>query len=589
MQPTKEELLIQSQYRLIERLLESEERWRFALEGSGDGVWDWNIATGDCTFSKYWESMLGYEEHEFSDLELDWKDLVHPEDKEMVDSSLESYLQGQEGHYVNEYRMQRRSGDWIWVLARGMAVRRDSEGKPLRIIGTHTDISKRKKAEETVRRQAYFDDLTALPNRALFRDRLEQEMRRVHRSGEKLALLFIDLDDFKLVNDTLGHDIGDRLLAEAAQRISDCVREADTVARFAGDEFTVIVSDISHIDDSERVATSILSKLSSPYIFDGEHVHISASIGITIYPSDAESIEDLCRNADQAMYEAKKAGRKRFRYFTPAMQQAAQERHCLIHELYQAIENQQFEVFYQPIMNLATGDIRKVEALVRWNHPERGMISPMAFIPVAEESGQIIEIGDQVFRQVVEDLKRWRNEFDAKFKVSVNLSPLQIRNNGGCFEAWLSEIQQMDLPGSSLIFEVTEGVLLDAEEHVLDKLRKINEAGILIALDDFGTGYSSLSYLKHFKFDFLKIDRAFIGNLENDPYDKAITEAVIVMAHKLGIKVVAEGVETDIQQALLKKAGCDFAQGYLYAYPLPAHEFETLWNQRMVSQGSLPG
>jgi len=575
-EPSKEELLTQSQYRMLERLREAEERWRFALEGSGDGVWDWNLQSGETVLSKRWKEMIGYSEEEFDGQSGDWMAFIHPGDQDRVRDGLGKYLEGKIPQYIDEFRLSCKDGSLKWILARAMAVSRNIDGKPLRIIGTHSDITDRKRAEETIQRQAYYDELTQLPNRNLFRDRLQHEIKRMHRAGLKLALLFIDLDDFKQINDTLGHPAGDGLLAEAAQRISGCVRESDTVARFGGDVFAVILAGLDESDDVERVAQEINAGLTAPYRLGEENVVISASIGITLFPCDATDVDDLWKNADQAMYAAKNAGRGRFSFFTPAMQTAARARLRLINDMRLALENHQFEVYYQPIVNLSTGGIIKAEALIRWHHPERGMVSPVEFIPVAEDSGLIVAIGDFVLSQTARHLSRWRNQHDARLQISVNVSPVQFRTPGEPYAQIVSCLTEQGLPAESLSIEITEGLLLDTTSSISESLLQIRDAGVQVAIDDFGTGYSSLSYLRRFHIDYLKIDQSFVRNLASDPNDMAIAEAIIVMAQKLGLRVIAEGVETEAQRNLLAMAGCDYAQGYLFSRPVPANEFEAL-------------
>lgn len=433
----------------------------------------------------------------------------------------------------------------------------------------------RKLAEALIWRQANYDSVTSLPNRSLFRDRLEQEMRKTQREGRSLALLFIDLDRFKEVNDTLGHDIGDMLLVQAAQRIRDCVRDTDTVARLGGDEFTVIMPQLDDIHRVEQAAEKIVRMLAMPFSLGREAAFVSASIGITLFPDDAASAESLLKNADQAMYVAKNAGRNRFSFFTSQMQEHAQHRLHLINDLRNALANGEFRLYFQPIVDLRSGDIVKAEALIRWQHPQRGLVSPMEFIPVAEEVGLIAGIGDWVFRESADWMMQWHTRRASCKQVSVNKSPGQF-GVAGNDESWLAWLKEIGLPGECLVIEITEGLLLDERIDVTRRLLQFRDAGIQVAVDDFGTGYSALSYLKKFDIDYLKIDRSFVRDLATDPNDLALSEAIIVMAHKLGLKVVAEGVETAEQRDMLLAAGCDYAQGYLYAKPMPAAEFDAL-------------
>ena len=431
-------------------------------------------------------------------------------------------------------------------------------------------------SESIIWKQANFDALTGLPNRRMFHDRLAQEIKKANRAELKVALLFIDLDKFKEVNDTLGHTMGDILLKEAARRIGSCVRDTDTVARLGGDEFTVILAEIGDIGSVERVVECIQQKLAEPFHLEDKMAYVSGSTGITLYPDDATDMEDMIKNADQAMYAAKNKGHNRFEYFTQSMQQSAQTRLRLTNELRVALAAGQFEVYYQPIVDLATGHVHKAEALVRWQHPERGMVSPDQFIPLAEETGLIIEIGDWVFKEAAQHAKRWMALHNCGLQVSVNVSPIQFRQSGNICKVWLDYLDELGLTGQSITIEITEGLLLEAEESITGMLRSFRNGGIQISIDDFGTGYSSLSYLKKFDIDYLKIDQSFVRNLATDPDDMALSEAIIVMAHKLGLKVIAEGVETDTQCKLLADAGCDYAQGYLFSRPIQAEEFEGL-------------
>lgn len=438
------------------------------------------------------------------------------------------------------------------------------------------DISERKKSEELIWRQANFDALTGLPNRYLLLERLAQEIGKSQRSSLPLALMFIDLDYFKDVNDTLGHSTGDLLLKQAAQRINDCVRKTDTVARLSGDEFTVILADLSDANSVERTARNILEKLSEPFMLDGEAAYVSASVGITFYPGDANDSESLLKNADQAMYAAKCQGRNRYSYYDASLQEAADARRQLIKYLHAALDHGQFHVVYQPIVELATGHIHKAEALIRWHHPERGLISPAEFIPLAEQTGLIVEIGDWVFRQAARMVKHVRERLHPDFQISINKSPAQFRNDRSWYKTWFDYLHKQGLPGKSIVIEITESLLMDSAGLVADKLNAFRGSGMQISLDDFGTGYSSLSYLQKFELDYLKIDQSFVRNLKADSSDMALCEAIVVMAHKLGIKVIAEGVETEEQRGLLLKAGCDYAQGYLFSRPVASMELENL-------------
>jgi diguanylate cyclase (GGDEF)-like protein len=441
-----------------------------------------------------------------------------------------------------------------------------------------TEVRDRQAVEQALR-EVNFDRLTGLPNRNVFHDRLDMDIKKANRSGLPLALLFIDLDHFKEINDTLGHSTGDLLLKQVGHRLQTYVRETDTVARLGGDEFTVTLGELGDINTITDIAQKIRNDLAQPFRLGDELTYISASIGITLYPRDGASAGDLLRNADQAMYQAKDQGRNRFIFFTPSMQEAAQERMAISNELRRALDDNQLQVYYQPIVDMASGRMRKAEALLRWRHPERGQVSPVDFIPIAEHNGLIVGFGNWVFHTALAEARRCR-AYDRDFTINVNVSPAQFYHaNGEEWWHWLSAegINPEGRSGTPEVgLEITEGLLLASNNTVMKQLLAFQQAGLKISLDDFGTGYSSLSYLRKFDLDYLKIDQSFVYNLENDPANVALCEAIIVMAHKLGLKVIAEGVETQQQADVLRRAGCDYGQGYLFGMPLPAPEFEAL-------------
>ncbi len=479
-----------------------------------------------------------------------------------------------EGHWEGEIWDRRKDGA-VHVKWLTINVLRDARGRPARHVSVFSDITERKRTEGLIWRQANFDALTGLPNRHLLQERLAQELKAAQRAGTPLALLFIDLDRFKAVNDRFGHAMGDALLLQASQRIVGRVRDTGTVARLGGDEFMVLLPGVGSGLHLEGVAQAIIDELGRPYGLTGsDYGYVTASVGITLFPEDAQDLEGLLRHADQALYAAKEAGRNRLGYFTASMQEEAREKMALTHDLRHALAGDQFRVYYQPIVDLASGEIVKAEALLRWLHPERGMVSPMLFIPLAEEAGLIHEIGEWVFRQAVASVERWCREYGRTVQVSVNKSPLQFERP--CDPSWAEQLAERGLPGNSITVEITEGSLLSTSPRIRQRLLEFRNAGIEVSIDDFGTGFSALSYLRQFDIDYLKIDRSFISDLEEDVANTALVEAIIVMARKLGIKTIAEGVETGAQRDLLGRFGCDYAQGFLYAKPLPAEEFERL-------------
>ncbi len=462
----------------------------------------------------------------------------------------------------------------VHIMLTNISVIRHADGSIYRHVAQYFDITDRKQNEELIWKQANYDTLTGLPNRRLFLDRLEQETRKSKRSGLPLALLFIDLDRFKEINDTLGHAKGDMLLVEAAGRIRGCVRETDVVSRLGGDEFTIILAEYGEHLHIERIAQDIIHALSRRFELEGDSAYVSASIGITLYPDDAGNLEELIKHADQAMYSAKAQGRNRFSYFTPSLQIEAQEKLMLTNELRQALSRKELEVYYQAIVEMTDERVVKAEALLRWKHPKLGMVSPAAFIPLAEESGLILEIGEWVFDEVISSILNWQARFGRIIQVSVNNSPIQFEK--AARHSWMERLEKSGLPAKSINVEITEGLLIKDSASVKLQLVELRNRGIEVSIDDFGTGFSALSYLKEFDIDYLKIDKSFVSNLTEDRNDRALTEAIIQMAHQLGIKTIAEGVETEAQRDLLISAGCDLAQGFFYSLPVPAIEFEKL-------------
>lgn len=489
--------------------------------------------------------------------------------------------------YDDMWHALNTTGQWegeIWdrrkdgrVYAKWLTIKvvYDSQDEIFQYVSVFSDITERKKTEELIWKQANFDSLTALPNRHLFFEHLETEIRKAQRWDRQLAVLFIDLDRFKEVNDSLGHAKGDALLVQTAGRIKVFVRDTDIVSRLGGDEFTVVLPDFGTRADLERIAQGLIHALAEPYnLGEDDHAYVTASIGITLFPEDAGNLRDLLKHSDQAMYVAKSEGRNRFSYFTPSMQVEVKEKLALTNDLRQALQNQQLEVRFQPIIDIQDSGIRKAEALLRWHHPVRGMVSPMMFIPLAEESGLIHEIGNWVFDQSIAFIKLWQERFGYLIQVSVNKSPIQLEKSAQ--PSWSERIDALGLPGGSINIEITESSLLAKSQRIKDRLLEFRNAGIEVSIDDFGTGFSALSYLHQFDIDYLKIDRSFVSDLTGNTANSTLVEAIIVMAHKLGIKTIAEGVETDEQLALLAKFGCDYAQGYLFAKALPAEEFEAL-------------
>ncbi len=481
----------------------------------------------------------------------------------------------EQDRWQGEILNRRKTGE-VYAEQLSINIIRSGGGKVYRHVALFSDVTEKKRTEEIIWRQANYDALTSLPNRRMFLDRFAHQLKQANRSGEKLALLFVDLDRFKDINDTLGHLVGDEMLMEAASRLKECIRETDMVSRLGGDEFTVILNHLQSVGDVDHVLQSILSRLSRPYMIGSERIFSSASIGIAVYPDDSIQPEELLKFADQAMYVAKQEGRNRYSFYTHELQETARERIHMLSELQGALASNQFRVYFQPIVELATGQVHKAEALLRWQHPNRGLVSPSTFIPLTEETGQIIEIGDWVFRESMGWVKRWNDLSNEGFQISINKSPVQFRASHHAGTSWLAYLEELGLSGHNLVIEITEGMLLNQDDQTLNKLIQYRDSGIQVSIDDFGTGYSALSYLQRFDIDYLKIDQSFVRNMAVDSSDLALCEAIVVMAHKLGLNVIAEGIETIEQRDLLTSIGCDYGQGFYFAKPMPGEEFEKL-------------
>jgi diguanylate cyclase (GGDEF)-like protein/PAS domain S-box-containing protein len=574
---------ITEQKQMETKLRESDERWKFILEGSDDGLWDWDLVSRNVVISDRLREILGYDKNEWLLDQEEYLSRVHPDDRAVVEGCFANIFAGTSGVISSEYRILLKEGMCRWIHCRGKVVSRDANGAPLRVCGTITDISEKKRSEQRIWHQANFDTLTGLPNRSLFREKLEHEVKLAQRTGTPIALFFIDLDRFKEVNDLMGHDMGDILLTHAAQRIANSVRESDTVARLGGDEFTVILPGYGEPADVQVIAQKILDALARPFHLRGELVYISGSIGITLCPFDAEEPEDLLRNADQAMYVAKNSGRNQFSFFTHSMQDAAASRLRLIADLREALVRGQFRLFFQPIVELPGGRIVKAEALLRWFHPDHGLYLPDEFIPLAEETGLIHDIGKWVFTEAAFWSHRWSTQLGKPFQISVNKSPVQFfHSDADEPDHWSHYLAEHGFARNCLSIEITEGLLLNASTSVTERLEHYRKAGIQVALDDFGTGYSSMSYLKKLDIDYLKIDQSFVQDMPHDASSRTIAETMIVMAHRLGLKVVAEGIETEEEKQMLIAAGCDYGQGYLFSKALAPEEMERLLRKDIV-------
>ncbi|MDP2674960.1 MAG: PAS domain S-box protein [Dehalococcoidia bacterium] len=568
--------------RVEEALRESETKFRTLAETVAAAAF---IFQGNrmCYVNSAAEAQTGYSREEL--LTMDFWEVIHPDFRPLVKKRGLARQRGEQVPARYEVKLLTRNGEERWVDFMAAAI--EFEGKPA-VLGTAFDITERKAAEETIRHLAYHDGLTGLPNRTLFEDRLTVTLAQGRRKRRLAAIMFLDLDRFKVVNDTVGHAMGDRLLQSVAERLKGLVREGDTVARVGGDEFTVLLPDVGRVEDAVEVADRILETLRQPWRLNDHEFHITTSIGIAMCPGDGEDAESLLRNADTAMYRAKDRGRDNYKLYAPAMNSRIAERLALENSLRHALERGEFVVHYQPQVNIETGRIVGVEALVRWQHPERGLVSPLEFIPVAEETGLIVPLGAWVLRTACAQNRAWQDAGLPPMRMAVNLSARQFQRRD-LLDTVASALAETGLPPQYLQLEITEGAAMQDVDLTLAILRELREAGVQISIDDFGTGHSSLSYLKRFPIDVIKIDQSFVQDLTIDPNNAAIASTIIVMAHALNLTVIAEGVETAEQLAFLRERECDEMQGFLFSRPAPAPELDQMLRRNgRRSRSSLP-
>ncbi|EAQ67330.1 sensory box protein [Marinomonas sp. MED121] len=431
-------------------------------------------------------------------------------------------------------------------------------------------------AKNIIWQEANLDSLTNLPNRRNFKNELKSSLDKAKHDKLTVALLYLDLDDFKAINDFYGHDVGDKLLIEAANRLVKTVNKTFGIFRLGGDEFTIIAENLTSYKEIETLSQTILESLSAPYSINKESLYISASIGISLYPEHTSKSDTLLRYADEAMYSSKALGRNQYQIFTQQLHQDILYKMQVIQDLRSALKNNEFELHYQPIVSLNTGDIKKAEALIRWNHPIHGITMPLEFIKIAEETSHIIEIGDWVFKTASSQLKQWMDKLQLDLTMSINTSPAQYQHKNTSLDSWFEHLESLNLPPQNIIIEITESLMMKENTNIEKKLIEFCHQGIQVALDDFGTGYSSLTHLNKFDIDFIKIDKSFIQHLSQHSQPLELCEAIIIMAHKLGLSVIAEGIETEEQRQLLMGIGCDYGQGYLFSSPMPAQAFEAL-------------
>ncbi len=566
--------------RAEDALLRSQERFELVSRATSDAVWDWNLSSNEIWWNEGFQKLFGYEPESIG-VGLDsWIGRLHPEDSERVVHDIHRHIEDRKTYWSDEYRFLRADGTYAFVIDRGYAVY-DAAGTPVRMLGSMMDVTERKSLEDQLTHQALHDPLTKIANRALFKNRVDHALTKLARSNTTLAVLFLDLDNFKSINDSLGHAAGDKLLVCVAERLQDCLREADTAARLGGDEFAVLVESMFRPDEAIMIAERILSVFRQPFLVDGKEIHVGTSIGIAVSSPVTTASEELLRNADLAMYLAKSQGKGKHVVFEAKMHEALMERIELEEELRRGINKREFVIHYQPILDLLTNKLVGMEALVRWMHPRLGLLAPMKFIPMAEETNLIVPLGEWILGEACRQVQEWRVKHLGKLEVAVTVN-ISIRQ---FLQAELVDIvsralDNSGLPPNSLILEITESFMMQDTESTIEKLHELKKLGVRLALDDFGTGYSSLSYLQRFPIDILKIDKSFIDKLGQGTEGNAVAKAIIMMGDSLNLKTIAEGIEHPAQISELKQLGCEAGQGFHFAKPLTVGDMDEFLRDR---------
>jgi diguanylate cyclase (GGDEF)-like protein/PAS domain S-box-containing protein len=567
--------------RAKQRLQKSEKRLQLVLRGSTDASWDWDMASGEVYYSRRWWDMVGYAPGALPADSMLWLNLTHPDDRPRVEAYTRALLESRRESYAIEFRMRHRDGHYLPILARGFVLR-DRAGRPLRISGTNTDLTERKQAERRIYEAAYFDHLTGLPNRRFLSEELDKVLGRTQRAGSYGALLFLDLDNFKLLNDTLGHDLGDMLLRQVAQRLRLTLRHSDQVARLGGDEFVIVLEALgaevpAAVTEANHVVEKLLAALDQPYFLQGRLIVSTPSIGIVLFDGVSAGIETLLKQADLAMYKAKAEGRNTARFFDPSMQAAAERQAAFETALQKGLSAHEFVLYCQPQFN-SHGGLVGAEALVRWRRQDGSLVGPAEFIGLAESSGLIVPLGRFVLEQGCRALARWSTDRTlARLKLAVNVSARQLREVE--FPDAVADIlAATGAPAGKLCLELTESVFAENGAEIIERMRELCRQGLCFSLDDFGTGYSSLAYLKRFPLSALKIDRSFVHDVHVDPDAAPVVEAIIALARSLKLDIVAEGIEHEAQRSFLVKGGCSALQGFLLGRPVPIEDFERMYS-----------
>jgi len=570
----------------------SQDRFALAVAGSNDGIWDWNLADGQVFYSPRWKAILGFADDEIGGTLDEWLKRIHPDDLHRVEAELDAHLDGKTDRFRCEYRLHHKEGGDRWVLTQGVAVR-DDAGVVQRVAGSQTEITDRKLAEEQLRHDALHDALTGLANRALLLERMNHCLARAMRTPNYLfAILFLDLDRFKVINDSLGHDAGDQLLVEIANRIMTVVRgmdmlarvEPDHLARLGGDEFVLLLDALGQPEDAVRVAERLLRALQEPFKFGPHDVFTSVSIGIAFGNASSQRPETVLRDADAALHEAKADRKQRYRIYNPDMHARAMRHLAMEGELRQAIDRGQLRLHYQPIHSLTTGKIMEFEALIRWQHPERGLLPPAEFIPMAEETGLIIPVGRWVLRTACRQLAQWDRQEPAMadLSIGVNVSSRQFLSSDLVADV-RQALEESALRPQRISLEITESAIMESGAPAMNILPALHALGVHLQLDDFGTGYSSLGYLNQMPIDVLKIDRSFVSRICTAKTGLSLVQAIIALSRSLNMQVIAEGVESEQQVAILTGMGCDYVQGFHFAAALAPDKAMEYWKRYMNS------
>ena len=550
-----------------------QERYQLAVEGANDGIWDWDILNDVYFVTDKWKQLLGYEPHEVGDTIYAWEGLIYPQDWEQTKNAVNQYIEEKRDFYESIYRVRHKSGEYHWILSRGKGVR-DKNGKATRIAGSHTDITERVQLEEKLQLLAYYDNLTGLPNRILF----EEEVTKAIQKYEKIAIINVDMDDLKHVNDMFGNKIGDCYIQHIAKILANLNSFHDMAVRLNGDQFAILLTGIDTQQDISDILELLIHKIRKPWNYNGQDIYGTVSMGVTVYPEHGTDVGTLIQNAEIAMFQQKQNGKNGYIFFQPAMYEKTLYYIQMNRQLREAIEKEEFVLYYQPQYDLRTGDMIAMEALIRWNHPQKGFISPMEFVPVAEKTGQITPISKWVLRTAIKQRREWEDRGYQPVKIAVNLSGQCITEND-TIDSICRMFKEVHIQPGEIEIEVTETSVMIDMHKAQDNLQKLRNFGITVAMDDFGTGYSSLTYLHELPLDILKIDREFIKNVKTKDEDASIYKTVVEMAHSMKLHVVAEGIETKEQNEFLLKNNCDIGQGFYFSRPLPASEIEKIMIQ----------